>query len=199
MHDNTNITNEMLSCLSNLTKLYIDTKRDTTKIPERIDVSFDNIVISVDPAISEKTKSDSFAIVIIWKSKDCYYIIESIELIEKQKDPFNATIIVKELYHKYKANYVIIETVAFQQVMSKLFKNEWLATKEIKPHKDKITRVLEKQFLFEQWKVYFKNTWNEKLINQLLDFPNIMHDDLVDWFTQWIEIKEKKKFIFESL
>ena len=163
------------------------------------DVNFDNIVISVDPAISEKTKTDSFAIVIIWKSKDCYYIIESIELIEKQKDPFNATIIVKELYHKYKANYVIIETVAFQQVMSKLFKNEWLATKEIKPHKDKVTRLLEKQFLFEQWKIYFKNTWNDKLINQLLDFPNVIHDDLVDGFTQGLELKENKKFIFESL
>lgn len=149
------------------------------------DLDFENIVISVDPAISEKTKSDSFAIIVIWKYNNCFYIIESFELIEKQKDPFNATIIIKELYYKYKANYILIETVAFQQVMSKLFKNEWLATKETKPHKDKITRVLEKQYLFEQWKIFFKSNWNEKLVNQLLDFPNVLHDDLcLVWETQ---------------
>jgi hypothetical protein len=40
------------------------------------------------------------------------------------KDPFRSVQIVKELYSKYKANYVIVETVAFQQVMSKLLKQE---------------------------------------------------------------------------
>lgn len=163
------------------------------------DVEFEKIIIWVDPAISEKTKSDYFAITITWIKDWNYYILEALELEWEQKDPFKSTQILKQLYIKYNANYIIIETVAFQQVMAKLLKAEWLATKEIKPHKDKITRLMEKQSLFEQWKVYFKpeTTWN--LINQLLDFPNVKNDDLVDSLVYSLEQKQKSKFIFENL
>lgn len=159
-------------------------------------INFDKVIIAIDPAISEKTKSDPFAICIIWKSWDNFYIIEAIELNWENKDPFKSVTIIKELYKKYNANYIIVETVAFQQVMSKLLKNEWIATVEIKPHKDKITRLMEKQYLFEQWKVYFniENTWI--LVNQLLEFPNVLHDDLVDSLVYWLEIKTKKEVLF---
>lgn len=146
----------------------------------RENIIFDKIVIWVDPAISEKTKSDPFAICVTGIKWDNYYIIESIELEWEQKDPFKATQIVKQLYLKYNANKVIVETIAFQQVMSKLFKQEWIATEETKPHKDKITRVMEKQYLFEQGKVYFHPDNNNKLIDQLINFPNVLHDDLCD-------------------
>jgi predicted phage terminase large subunit-like protein len=82
--------------------------------------------------------------------------------------------------------------------MSKLLKQEWMATKEIKPHKDKVTRLMEKQSLFEQWKVFFNSNWTTDLVSQLLDFPNVLNDDLVDWLTQGLETQEEKKFLFES-
>jgi phage terminase large subunit-like protein len=39
---------------------------------------------------------------------------------------------------------------------------------------------MEKQYLFEQGKVYFHPDNNNKLIDQLINFPNVLHDDLCD-------------------
>jgi len=157
-----------------------------------------DITIWVDPAISEKTQSDPFAITITWCIWDNYYVYEAIELIWKQKDPFNAVKIIKNLYIKYRANRVVVETVAFQKVMSILLKNEWLATEEVNPSRDKVTRLMEKQYIFEQWKIWFKTEWTESLINQLLEFPNVIHDDLVDSLVYSIR-KKKKWMVFTSL
>lgn len=172
-------------------------KRDQIKYYRDIKI-FDKIIIWIDPAISEKTHSDSFWIVITWIIQGKYYVIEAIELKEKEKDPFKATEIIYNLYTKYNANLVVVETVAFQQVMAKLIKNKWIAIKEVKPRKDKMTRLLERQYLFDKWEIFFnnENTWT--LINQLLDFPNVQHDDLVDWMIYSFQ-KNDKKFIFEQL
>lgn len=159
---------------------------------------FKRIIVAVDPAISEKTKSDKFAIVVTWQKDDCFYVLESIELSWEQKDPFKATQVVKSLYDKWKANVVIVETVAFQQVMQKLFMNSWMATKETKPHRDKITRLMEKQWLFEQGKIFFSSDGTNDLVTQLIDFPNVLHDDLVDAFVYSIEDK-KKSFMMVNL
>lgn len=144
--------------------------------------SYDNIYIWIDPAISQKTKSDPFAITVTWVIWDNIYVLEAIELTWTNKDPFNAVKIIKGLYVKYKANRVVVETVAFQQVMSKLLSQEEIAVLDVRPHNDKITRLLEHQYLFEQNKVFFKSWSCDDLVKQLLDFPNVLHDDLVDSF-----------------
>ena len=141
-------------------------KREQIKYRDTTEMTFDYIQIGTDPAISD--------------IGDVAYILESIELTWKSKDPFNAVQIIKWVYEKYKANKVVVETVAFQQVMAKLLRAEWIAVEEIKPHRDKVTRLLEWQYLFEQWKVFFNPEWTEALVKQLLDFPNVLYDDLVD-------------------
>jgi predicted phage terminase large subunit-like protein len=156
---------------------------------------FDRISIWVDPAISEKTRSDAFAITVTWSVWESFYVIEWIELNGEEKDPIRAVQTIIQLYRKYNANIVRVETVAFQQVISKLLKNEWVAVEEIKPHKDKITRLLEWQYLFEQGKVYFHPEQTEKLVNQLLDFPNVLHDDLVDSFVYSLKTYKKTLFV----
>jgi len=160
--------------------------------------SFDEIIIWVDPAISEKTNSDSFAIVItgyIWNKK---YIIESKELKGKDKDPFKSVKTIKRLYDMYQANYVVIETIAFQQVMAKLLKAEHIATQEINPHKDKVTRLLEWQSEFEQEQIFFNKGKTYDLVDQLLQFPDVEHDDLVDAMV-YSFVKKKRKLLITSL
>ena len=159
---------------------------------------FDYINIWVDPAISEKTNSDSFAIVVTWEIKEKKYILEAIELRWENKDPFKATRTVKSLYDKYQANKVTIETVAFQQVMSKLFKAENIAVQEITPHRDKVTRLLEWQWEFEQWNIYFNKSKTYNLVEQLLMFPDSQFDDMVDWMIYSFR-KKKKSFIMNVL
>jgi len=154
---------------------------------------FDRVVLWIDPAISEKETSDDFWICVIWYIWDDIYVLECFWLKGTEKLPQQAINTIKQLYTKYNANLVSVETVAYQKVLFHLLKNEWLATNEVKTNKDKMTNLLERQFLFENWKVYFSKNCNE-LVEQLLNFPNVLHDDLVDAFIIWT--KQKKYFLF---
>lgn len=155
--------------------------------------SFDKIFIWVDPAISKKEWSDAFAISVVWFLWERRYVLECLALNWKEKDIGNATNIVKQLYTKRNANAVVVETVAYQAVLKDIFKKMWLATIEHKTTKDKTTRLMEKQILFENHNVYFypPKTWD--LIDELLIFPNWEHDDRIDSLlfalSWWPEVK----------
>jgi predicted phage terminase large subunit-like protein len=143
---------------------------------------WDKIIIWVDPAISEKSFADNFAIVVTaykWKYKN---IKECLALKWTEKNPYNAVQILKQLYLKWKAKSVHIETVAFQKVLATLLRTEQIAVIEIQPHKDKVSRLMEKQAEFEQWFVSFDPEWSwiQELIEETISFPNIIHDDRVD-------------------
>ena len=142
--------------------------------------TFDRIVIWVDPAISTKEWADNFAISVVWYLWDRRYVLECIALNGKEKDIWNATNIVKSLYHKWNANVVVVETVAYQAVLKTIFQNMWLAVEETKTSKDKRTRLMEKQILFENHRVYFYPKTTEELVDELLIFPNWEHDDRID-------------------
>lgn len=156
---------------------------------------FDKIQIGVDPAISEKEWTDRFWITVVWFKGDKRYILESIGLEGQEKNPKRASEIVRQLYIKYKANRVIVETVAFQQIMKQIFRELWMATEETKTHKDKVTRLMEKQILFEDKRIYFKPETTTELVNELLEFPDWEHDDYIDSMLFWLYEREKKFFI----
>ncbi len=139
------------------------------------------IQIGVDPAVSEKEWSDEYAINITWFIGDRIYHLESIWLNGKEKDIGASANVVLQNYQRYQAKRVIVETVAYQQVLKNIFKRLWMAVQEYKTIKDKTTRLMEKQVLFEDKKVYFAPWyWNDKLVEQLLSFPNGEHDDRID-------------------
>jgi predicted phage terminase large subunit-like protein len=159
--------------------------------------TWDKIIIWVDPAISEKTLSDNFAIVVtayIGKYKN---IKECIKLNWQEKNIYNACNILKQLYLKYKADIINIETVAFQKVLATVLKQMDIAVNEITPHKDKVSRILEKQSEFEQWLISFDPNWNwiNDLIEEVINFPNTIHDDMVDALIYSLYDK-KKEFYF---
>lgn len=155
---------------------------------------YDSIVIGVDPAVSEKEGTDKFAICVTWKLQDRYYILESVGLEGMEKNIWRASETVKNLYNKRKAKRVIVETVAYQQVLKTVFANMWMAVQEQKTIKDKTTRLMEKQILFEEWRVYFA-PWNDELIYELKSFPNAEHDDMVDAMLFTMQETRNKFFI----
>ena len=156
---------------------------------------FDKIQIGVDPAISEKEGTDRFWITVVWFKGEKRYILESIGLEGQEKNPKRASEIVGQLYIKYKANRVIVETVAFQQIMKQIFRGLGMATEETKTHKDKVTRLMEKQILFEDKRIYFKPETTTELVDELLEFPDGVHDDYIDSMLFWLYEREKKFFI----
>ena len=156
---------------------------------------FDKIQIGVDPAISEKEGTDRFWISVVWFKDNKRYVLESIGLEGQEKNPKRASEIVRQLYIKYKANRVIVETVAFQQIMKQIFRELGMATEETKTHKDKVTRLMEKQILFEDKRIYFKPETTTELVNELLEFPDWEHDDYIDSMLFSLYEREKKFFI----
>lgn len=140
---------------------------------------FENIIIWVDPAVSEKEWSDKFAICVTGVLNDRYYVLESVGLTWAEKNIKRACETVKNLYEKRNASRVIVEVVAFQAVLKTVFMNMWIAVQEQKTTRDKTTRLMEKQILFEEKRVYFA-PWNDELINELIEFPNTEHDDMMD-------------------
>lgn len=161
-------------------------------------IIYEYINIWIDPAISEKTTSDPFAIVVTGEIGTKKYILEAKQLEWAKKDPFKATKIVKFLYDKWNANAVNVETIAFQQVMAKLFKMHNISTNTITPNKDKVTRLMEWQWDFEQWEIYFNKSLTYDLVEQLIMFPDVEHDDLVDAMVYSFR-KKKKKFYISSI
>lgn len=86
--------------------------------------------------------------------------------------------------------------MAFQQVLRTVFMSMGMATKEVKTHKDKTTRLMEKQILFENLNVYIANNVGcDKLVDELLTFPNVEHDDRIDSMLFALTDKTKSFFI----
>lgn len=163
---------------------------------ECVNYKFDKIQIWVDPAVSEKEWSDEYAINVMWFIGDRMYVLESVWLNWSEKDIMKSTETVYQLYQKYNARRVVVETVAFQLVLKKVFKRYHMAVQEYKTIKDKTTRLMERQIDFEDRKIYFAvNKWNDLLIEQLLAFPNGEHDDRIDAMLLSMQKPIKKLFI----
>ena len=146
------------------------------------ELKFDRYAIGIDPAISEKSQSDPFGICVTGFRGNERYVVEVLELIGKDKSPARSVEIVKRLYKKWKdfgTVTVIVETVAFQQVYASLLKAQHLPTLEVKPSRDKVTRLMEWQAEFENGRVFFHESCS-RLVDQLLMMPASEHDDMVD-------------------
>lgn len=156
--------------------------------------SFDKIQIWVDPAISEKEWSDRFWICVVWFKWENRYILEIYWLEWVDKNIKSASKIVYQLYNKWNASRVIVETVAYQAVLKTVFRDMWMAVLENKTTKDKTTRLMEKQYLFEDRKVFFSPKCDE-LVEELMVFPNGEHDDRIDAMLFWLTDNKQEFFI----
>lgn len=164
-----------------------------------ISYNFDKIQIWIDPAVSEKTKSDRFWICVSWFIWERRYVLECFWLEAQEKNIWKASQTVWNIYSKWKSKWksirLIVETVAYQAVLKTIFSQMWMAVLEQKTTSDKTTRLMEKQILFEQWKVYFYTQNTSDLVDELLTFPNWEHDDRIDAMLFSITDKNKSFFI----
>ena len=160
-----------------------------------INYKFDKIKIGVDPAVSEKEGTDRYAITVTGYLGDRKYVLQNIGLEGEEKNIKRSSQVVYNLYHRRNATRVAVETVAYQLVLKTIFKDLGLAVEEIKTTKDKTTRLLEKQILFEDKKIYFYPADTKELVEELLAFPNWEHDDRVDSFLFSITESNKSFFI----
>lgn len=159
------------------------------------------IVIGIDPAFSEKTWTDPIWITVTAQEKfekETYkYVIEMIELEGEEKDEDRFCRFITNLAIKYNYSVIYIENNNGWGVLARILKKRGLAVIVISSEKDKVTRLLEYQWEIEKWLVKF-NPADSKVwswLQQLKDFPNGDHDDMVDSMVfsfnpaVWINIK----------
>lgn len=104
------------------------------------------IVIGVDPAFSKKTLSDNFAIVVVAHGEDGMKCVRACYALKgKEKEYNDATNFIERIYRETGANIVHYESVLAQTVLAQMLRDRGVATKEVRPHADKVTRLLEQQ------------------------------------------------------
>lgn len=139
---------------------------------------YQRVVIGVDPAVSTKQLSDSFAISAVGYS-DRRYIIKTLGLRGEQKNMANALGTVASWYYDLGAAIVKIEANGFQKLVADELRKMGIAVEEVQTSKDKMTRLLERQAEIQSGAIVFL-PGNEQMIEQMCSMPNVAHDDLVD-------------------
>jgi phage terminase large subunit-like protein len=140
------------------------------------------IVMAVDPNASEKKTADQMGICVmaIDKNTRLRYVLECVGFrftIDKQLG------IIKEIYDKWQPQKIGIEAVMNQTSLYDLASAEnYFRLQKLSPKsKDKIARSSYVEPLVENGIIKF-NPSHIALEEQLLQFPNDNHDDLVDAF-----------------
>ena len=133
---------------------------------------------AVDPAASEKQRSDPTGMVVgeLDNNGDVYIFYAS----DKRLTPKKNAADIKRVYDTYEPNAVGVEAGALEIVFSDLL--DGVATMPMKPDKDKVRRLLAVSKFFEGGRVYFVTNGRgvQSLYDQLMEFPAGTHDDMVD-------------------
>jgi len=143
-----------------------------------------NIYTTVDPAISERIEGDFSGIVTVGvDSENNKYVLETKRL---KVNPFELINEIFEVYKRWKPLAVGIEMSVFQKtlkywMMQEMQKrNLYIPITELKSDsKSKEYRISALQPIVEFGSIYFNKNQVE-LIDEILTFPIMKHDDLID-------------------
>ena len=103
---------------------------------------------------------------------------------------------VQNQYLKYKPSAILIEDKASGQVLIQDLMNKYtLPVIKVRPKLDKLARFITNLNLFEAGVIHLpKNAiWLDDFVNELFEFPNSKHDDMVDACTQFLNWWQAKQ------
>ena len=135
---------------------------------------------TIDTAMSTRKNSDYTAIATFMCDREwnLYLIDLMLERLEVP-DQWN---VIKEFRNRYKLRFQAIESKSSGIGIIQQANREGMPLKELKADTDKMTRALNISVMFENGKVYFNKNLDKlfELEEELLKFPNALHDDAVD-------------------
>jgi predicted phage terminase large subunit-like protein len=135
--------------------------------------------MAVDLAISQKDTADYTAIAIMGKAENGnIYVLD----IERERLTFNEGLnFIKQKAAKWNPQQIGIEKIAFQSaVIHELLRTTNLNIKECIPDKDKVLRFQPLAARYEQGLVFHSRDLPLYFEQELLGFPEVEHDDMVD-------------------
>lgn len=161
-----------------------------SEFPEPSDL---RVTMGVDLAISQNETADKFAIVVLGHtaSRTAYYVLDFFE----DQLRFNAqTAKIIEYAKRWDPIRIGIEGQAYQesQIHNLKDRDPDLRIRPIYTQKDKVTRAWKLSPLFEEKKVFFRQSQG-LLIEHMVLFPNHRYKDLFDAFDMAIAASRLKK------
>lgn len=159
------------------------------ELPKNRD-SYCQIIIGVDPAISETTKADYSAIVcgLIVSDKNGKYKMYILPNSVVAKMPFPALVEkIKGLYREleetvYEDILVVVEAVGYQMAIVQQLEHEGIPCEPFKVTTDKRTRLSLISHRIKVADILFPKTGAETMLSQIVNFGNEKHDDAMDAF-----------------
>lgn len=157
----------------------------------RIDLSNCSINMCVDLAISLKENSDYTVILTFAHTQTNKIFI--LDIIRDRINTNDHIKVIKTQYNKWNPTNIGVESVQYQQSLINLMLNAGLPTIKLKADKHKRLRFLPMAAKIEAGDVYFdkKADWLEEFEKELLNFPDVKHDDQVDAFAYIDQIIQK--------
>lgn len=149
---------------------------------------FSKIITGVDPAISEKTTADYFAMKTIGIARADGHIYTLDYFRDRIGDPLKQVEAVINNYLTWKPDKVMVEIVAYQQGLYNLIKNEsakrniYIPLSPYKPDKDKVRRAIIHSASFSGGLVHLREDHPlfQAFYDELVQFPLGEHDDMLD-------------------
>lgn len=156
-----------------------------------IEISELNLLFACDLAISTSEKADYTVIAVFASDKEKNLIV--VDMIREKILPSKHIELIKELFQKYGPLQIGIETVQYQASLFHNLSNIGLPVTKLLPKKDKVSRALPLAAKIEAGKIYFNKSINclAEIENELLNFPNAKHDDIVDSLSYAVEMSMK--------
>jgi predicted phage terminase large subunit-like protein len=145
------------------------------------------IIIAIDPAISEKTTADFFAIFVI--GVDAKGDIWMLDVFRDRIGEMDQQIdIAIDRAMQFKPDKLKVESVAYQAGLARAIRRRaaergtHLPVQEVKPDKDKFRRAVIHSANFAGGLVHLRTDHPlfETLVKEILDFPMGEHDDMFD-------------------
>jgi len=156
------------------------------------------IFVTMDLAISTKTKADWTVLLVFAVTKDNDIMI--LDIIREKVEPIEHINLIQQCYNKYKPILIGIEKVQYQTSLIKEGLKIGLPIMELIPNGEKWVRALPMGARMQSEKVYFLNTakWLASFEDELMSFPNGNHDDQVDAFSYISQIIDPSRQLFEN-
>jgi predicted phage terminase large subunit-like protein len=167
-----------------------------------LETNMKQIIMAVDPAISEKTTADYFAIVVIGIDHD-----GNIWILDMFRDRIGDIDVqvskIIEMAKHWKPDKLKVESVAYQAGLSRAVRNAaakagtHLPIFEVRPDKDKFRRAVIHSANFAGSLVHTRQDHPlfDAFVEEILNFPVGEHDDMFDAYMHAAEDSVQKKTV----
>ena len=151
----------------------IEDCRVKDKTPKQILAQCDDIVVAVDPSMKGKATSDECGLIVAGRINDCYYVLEDCSSV---MSPATWASRVVNIYHKWSANKVVIETNQGGDLNELVIKtiDPTIPIKQVAARQSKTVRAEPVSSLVEQHRVFFVGNF-PKLEDELANYDKTLN------------------------